>query len=148
LEDKMVRIRHIVWSLAAFNAAMCLAFVVAGRAEAQTSFVPCCIDAMADNTLPPPGTCYAPSSFAPCGESPLPGARPCAGVFTGKAIPATLSSTKSGSAEGCVLVNGTITVLQVVRRCTGRGSSSCACSPVMSGGVDVNTTVASGLICP
>ena len=144
----MVRIRHIGWGLAAFNAAMCLAFVVAGRAEGQTMFVPCCIDATANNTLPPPGMCFAPGGFREMRRLAGPGSGSVQGVFTGTAIPASLSMTKGNSAEGCAIVNGNINVVQVTRACTGFGPKSCACAPVMVGGVAVATKVASGLICP
>jgi hypothetical protein len=140
--------RHIVWGLAAFNAAMCLAFLVTGSAQGQTMFVTCCIDATADNTFPAPGMCFAPAVFAKCVDSPAPGAVPCTGVFTGTAIPASVSMTKGDSAEGCAIVNGNINVMQVTRGCTGHGPSGCACATVMVGGVAVATKVASGLICP
>jgi hypothetical protein len=145
----MVRIRHIVWVLAAFNLVACLAFAMTEKAGATTGSVPCCIDAKADNTLPPPGNCFAPSVFGMCEDSSAPGTTPCAGTFTGTAIPAMLSSTtKSDSAEGCVLVDGNINVMLQIRKCSGKGASNCKCVPIMVGGQGVATKVASGLVCP
>ena len=143
----MIRIRHILCAVAAFDLVMGLAFVVADSADAQTGAVACCIPAQANNTLPAPGMCFAPAKFARCEESNAPGHIPCAGTFTGTAIPAMLSSTNSGDAEGCVLVDGTIDVLQETRRCTGRGTKSCECTTVMTANVAVSTKVASGLTC-
>ena len=72
----MVRIRHIGCVLVGFNVVGWAMFALIGTADAETTFVPCCIDATADNTLPAPGNCFAPSVFGMCEDSPIPGQVP------------------------------------------------------------------------
>jgi hypothetical protein len=148
----MIRISHIVWVMSVFNLLMFLAFVMNGTVEAQTTSVPCCVDAMADNTFPAAGLCSAGGeSSPPCIDArnftfkgPL-----CTGTFTGKAIPAFISSYLGTSALGCHLANGTIPVVMRTRMCVGRGEANCMCS-VTDTMVAVATKVSSpgGPICP
>jgi hypothetical protein len=143
----MIRIRHMMWALAVFDLVAGLAFVVAGKAYAETGFITCCVPASVDNNLPAKGTCLQSPDNSSCFDSTLIGQTPCSGTFTGKAIAAYYSSTQSNDAEGCVLVQGTIGVAQETRACPSKGSD-CTCTVTMTSTVQVNTMLPSGLTCP